>query len=156
MQLIVTWNNLISSCIKALIISHDGASGDYPGSSDLAYQKAIDDGADIIDCSVQLSKDGVAFCLPSVDLTGTTTAASAFLDRSTKIPEIQDKNGIFSFDLTWSEIQLLKRKFLMKKMIFTKMLVTLLFRTIFFFLPFQLNLLVLLMALLFEIRQIRM
>ncbi|KAL3533145.1 hypothetical protein ACH5RR_006666 [Cinchona calisaya] len=97
-----------SRLVKTLIISHDGASGDYPGSTDLAYQKAIDDGADIIDCSVQLSKDGVAFCLPSADLTGTTTAASAFLDRSTKIPEIQDKDGIFSFDLTWNEIQSLK------------------------------------------------
>ncbi|KAL3535065.1 hypothetical protein ACH5RR_003526 [Cinchona calisaya] len=101
-------NKNASKIVKTLIISHDGASGDYPGSTDLAYQKAIDDGTEIIDCSVQLSKDGVAFCLPSVDLTGTTTAASLFLDRSTKIPEIQDKNGIFSFDLTWSEIQSLK------------------------------------------------
>nr|XP_027071624.1 glycerophosphodiester phosphodiesterase GDPDL7-like [Coffea arabica] len=94
--------------VKALIISDDGASGDYPGSTDLAYQKAIDDGTEIIDCSVQLSKDGTAFCLPSADLIGTTTAASLFMDRSTRIPEIQDKNGIFSFDLTWTEIQSLK------------------------------------------------
>ncbi|KAF5956785.1 hypothetical protein HYC85_004010 [Camellia sinensis] len=51
-----------------LIISHNGASGIYPGSTDLAYEQAIDDGADIIDCSVQMSKDGVAFCLDSADL----------------------------------------------------------------------------------------
>ncbi|CAI9098893.1 OLC1v1035623C1 [Oldenlandia corymbosa var. corymbosa] len=101
-------NQNASRVTKTLIITHDGASGDYPGSTDLAYQKAIDDGADIIDCSVQMSKDGTAFCLPSVDLTGTTTATSLFLDRSTKIPEVQEKNGIFSFDLTWSEIQSLK------------------------------------------------
>lgn len=86
MQSIAAWNNSLSSCIKALIISHDGASGDYPGSTDLAYQKAIDDGTEIIDCSVQLSKDGTAFCLPSADLIGTTTAASLFMDRSTRIP----------------------------------------------------------------------
>jgi len=97
-----------SRTIKALIISHDGASGDFPGSTDIAYQKAIDDGSDIIDCSVQLSKDGVAFCLTSPDLTDSTTAATLFMDQATLIPEIQPDNGIFSFDLTWTEIQSLK------------------------------------------------
>ncbi|CAL5376182.1 unnamed protein product [Camellia sinensis] len=91
-----------------LIISHNGASGIYPGSTDLAYEQAIDDGADIIDCSVQMSKDGVAFCLDSADLSGETNALRDFLERLTKIPEIQKDNGIFSFDLTWSEIQTLK------------------------------------------------
>lgn len=97
--------------MEALIISHDGASGDYPGSSDLAYQKAIDDGVDIIDCSVQMSKDEVPFCSPNADLSGTTTATTVFLSQSTTIPEIKDREGIYSFDLTWSEIQSLKRKF---------------------------------------------
>ncbi|XP_073052256.1 glycerophosphodiester phosphodiesterase GDPDL6-like isoform X2 [Primulina eburnea] len=89
----------------ALIISHNGASGDFPGATDLAYQKAIEDGADIIDCSVQLSKDGIAFCLDRADLMKTTTAVTLYLDRSTNVPEIQSADGIFSFDLTWSEIQ---------------------------------------------------
>ncbi|KAL7190898.1 hypothetical protein ACSBR2_023049 [Camellia fascicularis] len=93
---------------RPLIISHNGASGIYPGSTDLAYEQAIDDGADIIDCSVQMSKDGVAFCLDSADLSGETNAVRDFLERLTKIPEIQKDNGIFSFDLTWSEIQTLK------------------------------------------------
>ncbi|KAK4415049.1 Glycerophosphodiester phosphodiesterase GDPDL7 [Sesamum alatum] len=92
----------------ALVISHNGASGDYPGATDLAYQKAIDDGADIIDCSVQLSKDGIAFCSDRADLLKTTTAATMFMDRATNVPEIQKNDGIFSFDLTWSEIQSLK------------------------------------------------
>ncbi|KAL0340435.1 UNVERIFIED_CONTAM: Glycerophosphodiester phosphodiesterase GDPDL7 [Sesamum radiatum] len=92
----------------ALIISHNGASGDYPGSSDVAYQKAIDDGADLIDCSVQLSKDGIAFCSDRPDLLRTSTAATIFMDRVSKVPEIQEHDGIFSFDLTWSEIQSLK------------------------------------------------
>ena len=42
---------------KPLIISHNGASGDYPGCTDIAYQAAIRDGADYIDCSVQITKD---------------------------------------------------------------------------------------------------
>jgi Glycerophosphoryl diester phosphodiesterase family len=37
-----------------LIISHNGASGDYPDCTDLGYQKAVADGADVIDCTVQV------------------------------------------------------------------------------------------------------
>ncbi|MCL7048427.1 hypothetical protein MKW94_010106 [Papaver nudicaule] len=93
---------------KNLVISHNGASGVFPPCTDLAYQQAIDDGADIIDCSVQITKDGLAFCADSADLTGSTTAVGTFMSKSTSVPEIQPKNGIFSFDLTWSEIQTLK------------------------------------------------
>ncbi|GAB4832715.1 hypothetical protein Ancab_006733 [Ancistrocladus abbreviatus] len=94
--------------VKTLIISHDGASGDYAACTDLAYEKAVTDGADIIDCSVQMSKDGVAFCSASADLTKSTNAINVFMTQATTVPEIQKENGIFSFDLTWSEIQNLK------------------------------------------------
>ncbi|KAH7859564.1 hypothetical protein Vadar_002629 [Vaccinium darrowii] len=97
---------------KPLVISHNGASGVYPGSTDLAYQQAVDDGADVIDCSVQMSKDGVAFCSDSADLASATTAMATFLSRAATIPEIQSAKGIFSFDLSWSEIQTLQRKLL--------------------------------------------
>ncbi|XVF35531.1 hypothetical protein REPUB_Repub18cG0153800 [Reevesia pubescens] len=93
---------------KALIITHNGASGMYPGCTDLAYVQAVNDGADIIDCSVQMSKDGVTFCLDSADLTGDTTAMPTFMARSSSVPEVLKDKGIFSFDLTWSEIQTLK------------------------------------------------
>ncbi|CAH8366072.1 unnamed protein product [Eruca vesicaria subsp. sativa] len=93
---------------NALVITHNGASGDYPGCTDLAYQKAVEDGADVIDCSVQMSKDGMAFCHGSADLIPTTTAMTTFMSRATSVPEIQSTNGIFSFDLTWAEIQSLK------------------------------------------------
>ncbi|EEF38842.1 glycerophosphoryl diester phosphodiesterase, putative [Ricinus communis] len=91
-----------------LIITYNGASGVYAGCTDLAYQRALDDGADIIDCTVQMSKDGVAFCMDSADLTGDTTAMTTFVSRSSTIPEIQPAAGIFSFDLTWTEIQTLR------------------------------------------------
>ncbi|CAH2051095.1 unnamed protein product [Thlaspi arvense] len=99
---------LLSEKLRPLIISHNGASGIYADCTNLAYERAIEDGADIIDCSVQLSKDRVAFCLGSADLSKETTAQTAFLPRSTNIPEIQKEDGIFSFDLTWNEIQTLK------------------------------------------------
>jgi glycerophosphoryl diester phosphodiesterase len=103
-------NNACLDAEQAFIISHNGASGVYAGSTDLAYQQAVEDGANIIDCSVQMSKDGVAFCLDSVDVTRDTTAAASFMSLSTTIPEIQESAGIFSFDLSWSDIQTLQRK----------------------------------------------
>lgn len=95
---------------KILVISHGGSSGVYPPSTDLAYEQAVTDGADVIDCSVQMSKDGIPFCSISADLLASTNALTSFMSRSTTIPEIQKSNGIFSFDLTWSEIQSLTRK----------------------------------------------
>ncbi|KAI4335579.1 hypothetical protein L6164_014214 [Bauhinia variegata] len=101
-------NNTIVRKVQALVISNAGASSVYPGSSDLAYQQAVDDGADFIDCTVQMSKDGVAFCLTDIDLMAYTTAVSTFMSRNSRVPEIKPGNGIYSFDLTWSEIQTLK------------------------------------------------
>ncbi|XP_039788508.1 glycerophosphodiester phosphodiesterase GDPDL7-like [Panicum virgatum] len=93
---------------RPLIITHNGASGVFAGCTDLAYQQAIKDGADIIDCAVQMSKDGVVFCMHTADLSSQTTAATAFVSKSSTVHEIQNKSGIFSFDLSWSEIQTLK------------------------------------------------
>ncbi|KAK4753046.1 hypothetical protein SAY87_021844 [Trapa incisa] len=93
---------------KPLVISHNGASGDYPSCTDLAYQKAIKDGADVIDCPIQMSKDGVPFCFPSINLMeGSNIAQSSFRNRTQTIPELISGNAIFSFNLTWSEIQTL-------------------------------------------------
>ncbi|KAK9269254.1 hypothetical protein L1049_001024 [Liquidambar formosana] len=91
---------------KPLVISHNGASGDYPGCTDLAYKNAISDGADVIDCPVQMTNDGIPFCLSSINLIDSTDVAqSGFSNLSTTIPEIQERSGIFTFSLTWSEIQ---------------------------------------------------
>ncbi|KAG6735435.1 hypothetical protein POTOM_061956 [Populus tomentosa] len=92
--------------VNLLVISKNGASGDYPGCTDLAYQKAILDGADVIDCPVQISKDGIPFCLGSINLYDSTTVAqSSYSNRSRIIPQIKAGNGIFTFSLAWSEIQ---------------------------------------------------
>ncbi|CAI0427420.1 unnamed protein product [Linum tenue] len=93
---------------QPLIITRGGAYGVYAPSTDLAYKRAVDDGADVIDCSVQMSQDGVAFCMISPDLTASTTAATIFVDRITDVKEIQEESGIFSFALSWDEIQTLQ------------------------------------------------
>ncbi|XP_013587825.1 PREDICTED: glycerophosphodiester phosphodiesterase GDPDL3-like [Brassica oleracea var. oleracea] len=95
--------------VDFLVISKNGASGEYPGCTDMAYDKAIKDGADVIDCSVQMSSDGKPFCSSSIDLSDITNIAQTpFAQRSTHVPEISSNDGIYTFSLTWSEIQTLK------------------------------------------------
>ncbi|KAF3331076.1 putative glycerophosphoryl diester phosphodiesterase 2 [Carex littledalei] len=101
------WSLFLFYCTgNPLIISHNGASGDYPDCTDLGYQKAVDDGADVIDCTVQVvTKDGVLICMSSVDLIHSTNAAqSQFSSLSSTIPVLQTSAGIFTFNLTWNEI----------------------------------------------------
>ncbi|KAI8557529.1 hypothetical protein RHMOL_Rhmol04G0017600 [Rhododendron molle] len=92
-----------------LVISSKGASGDFPGCTDLAYQGAISDGVDILDCPVQMTKDGIAICLGSINLLDSTLVAqSPFSNLTTTISELGISNGIFTFSLTWSQIQTLR------------------------------------------------
>ncbi|KAL7584486.1 glycerophosphodiester phosphodiesterase GDPDL3 [Lactuca sativa] len=94
---------------KPLIISFEGASGEFPGCSDSAYKKAVSDGVDIIDCPVQMTNDGVAFCLGDINLLERTTVAeSDFGNLSSSAPELQSGNGIYTFSLTWSQIKSLR------------------------------------------------
>ncbi|XP_065862496.1 glycerophosphodiester phosphodiesterase GDPDL3-like [Euphorbia lathyris] len=94
-----------SDNVNVLVISKNGASGDYPGCTDKAYQKAIADGANIIDCPVQMSKDGIPFCMSTINLIDSTTVAqSSYSNLALKIPELSNSTGIFSFNLTWTQI----------------------------------------------------
>ncbi|XVE50758.1 hypothetical protein DITRI_Ditri01bG0189000 [Diplodiscus trichospermus] len=89
-----------------LVISKNGASGDFPGCTDLAYSKAIEDGVDVLDCPVQMAKDGTPICLGSINLIDSTDVAQSSFSNLTKtIPEVMEGSGIFTFDLSWSDIQ---------------------------------------------------
>ncbi|KAL6975233.1 glycerophosphodiester phosphodiesterase, partial [Sarracenia purpurea var. burkii] len=93
---------------KPLVISSQGSSGDYPGCTDLAYQHAISDGVDVLDCPVQMTKDGIPVCLGSINLMDNTLVAqSVFSNLTRPVSELGVVSGIFTFDLTWSEIQTL-------------------------------------------------
>ncbi|KAK3199862.1 hypothetical protein Dsin_023277 [Dipteronia sinensis] len=97
-----------SKQVDLKVISKNGASGDFPSCTDLAYQHAISDGADVIDCPVQMSKDGTPFCFNSINLIDSTTASqSNYSNYAMTIPEIMKASGIFAFNLTWNEIQTL-------------------------------------------------
>ncbi|KAI3703031.1 hypothetical protein L6452_28785 [Arctium lappa] len=94
---------------KPLIISFEGASGDFPGCTDSAYRKAVSDGADIIDCPIQMTSDGVPICLGSINLLDRTTVSqSDFSNFTSSIPELQSRAGIYTFSLTWSQIKSLR------------------------------------------------
>ena len=103
---------MVHDAVDFLVISKNGANGDYPGSTDLAYTKAIKDGADIIDCAVQMSSDRIPFCLNSTNLGESMNIfQTPFRNRSTTVPEFNSLAGLYSFNLAWSEIQTLTRKF---------------------------------------------
>ncbi|KAL0362890.1 UNVERIFIED_CONTAM: Glycerophosphodiester phosphodiesterase GDPDL3 [Sesamum calycinum] len=92
-----------------LVISSEGASGDYPGCTDEAYIKAVSDGVDILDCPVQLTSDGIPFCLGSINLKEKTNAGeSNFTYLSTTNPDLNIVDGILAYNLTWSQILTLK------------------------------------------------
>ncbi|KAL6570812.1 hypothetical protein OROGR_000362 [Orobanche gracilis] len=94
---------------KFWIISSEGASGDYPGCTNKAYAKAVSDGVDILDCPVQMTNDGIPFCLGSINLRDKTNAAeSKFSNLTTTNSDLNIKEGIFAYSLTWSQIQMLK------------------------------------------------
>ncbi|KAG2579786.1 hypothetical protein PVAP13_6NG348900 [Panicum virgatum] len=89
---------------EPLIISHNGASGDYPDCTDLAYHSAINDGADVIDCPVQVTSDGTLMCMSSINLLDTTNVQrTPFSSRASVVSEIQ-ATGVFTFNLTWDDI----------------------------------------------------
>lgn len=78
----------------------------------MAYQQALTDGANVIDCSVQITKDGLPICLPSADLSiSTTVTQTNFSSLLTTIKEVQSASGIFTFNLTLSDIRTLTRKY---------------------------------------------
>lgn len=94
-----------------MVISNEGASGNFPGCTDLAYGKAVSDGVDILDCPVQMTNDGIPFCLGSINLRDRTNVAQSDLSNlATNNPDLKIENGIFAHNLTWSQIQSLKRK----------------------------------------------
>ncbi|KAK3154500.1 hypothetical protein QOZ80_2BG0191300 [Eleusine coracana subsp. coracana] len=98
-------NNSKTDHAKPLVITHNGASGDYPDCTDEAYKKAVVDGADVIDCPVQVTKDGIPICMSSVDLNDVTTVAtSQFATPAVTIPDLKDVPGVFTFNLTWDDL----------------------------------------------------
>lgn len=95
---------------KALVIGHRGASALRPEHTLASYQKAIDDGADIIEPDLVSTKDGVLVARHENDITGTTNVAEVpqFADRRRiKVIDGERIDGWFTEDFTLAELKTL-------------------------------------------------
>ncbi|KXZ56753.1 hypothetical protein GPECTOR_1g679 [Gonium pectorale] len=90
-------------------IAHRGASAELPEHTREAYELAVVEGADFIECDVVLTADLVPLCRHEPNLLGSTDAADKFPDRLRSYT-IDGKNvtGIFSVDLTAAEVATLR------------------------------------------------
>jgi glycerophosphoryl diester phosphodiesterase len=95
------------------VAGHRGASALRPEHTLAAYQKAIEDGADIIEPDLVITKDGTLVARHENDITGTTNVAtvSQFADRkTTKLIDGIPVTGWFTEDFTLAELKTLRAK----------------------------------------------
>lgn len=58
------WHDSPVTDLRAIqVVAHRGASEDAPEHTLAAYRKAIDDGADALECDVRLTADGTLVCV---------------------------------------------------------------------------------------------
>jgi glycerophosphoryl diester phosphodiesterase len=101
------------SGVQPLIIAHRGASGERPEHTRAAYLLAVEQGADVIEPDLVLTKDGVFVDRHENEIGGTTDIADRpeFADRrATKIIDGVETAGWFTEDFTLAELKTLKAK----------------------------------------------
>jgi len=107
---------------RPLIIGHRGSSGMYPEHTALSYRKAAEQGADLIECDLAVTKDFEFICAhePWLALTTNIGEIDEFADRKAtynmddddEYIDWNDKGDItdwFSFDFTLAELKTLKK-----------------------------------------------
>ncbi|CAH0443862.1 glycerophosphodiester phosphodiesterase [Ralstonia syzygii] len=95
------------------VIGHRGAPALRPEHTLASYQKAIDDGADIIEPDLVATQDGVLVARHENEISGTTNVAdlSQFAGRrTTKTIDGQSVTGWFTEDLTLAELKTLRAR----------------------------------------------
>jgi glycerophosphoryl diester phosphodiesterase len=95
------------------VVAHRGASALLPEHTLAAYQRAIDDGADIIEPDLVSTRDGVLIARHENDISGTSDVADhpAFAKRkTTRMIDGVALTGWFTEDFTLAEIKTLRAK----------------------------------------------
>ncbi len=96
-----------------LVIAHRGASGERPELTLLAYARAIELGADYVECDLVMTSDGVLVCRHENEISETTDVAARpeFRDRRT-IKQIDGRAvvGWFTEDFTLAELRTLRAR----------------------------------------------
>ena len=93
----------------------------YPEHTSIAYEKAVEQGADFVECDVTITKDLVLICSHEPWIGEVSNAEETFADRTATYdmddadPSINwnDKGNvtdIYAIDLTLEEIRTLRRK----------------------------------------------
>ncbi|AQR62468.1 glycerophosphodiester phosphodiesterase [Brevundimonas sp. LM2] len=96
-----------------LVIAHRGASGERPEHTRAAYELAIDQGADVIEPDLVISKDGQLIVRHENEISGTTNVADhpEFADRrTTRTIDGVSTTGWFTEDFTLAELQTLRAR----------------------------------------------
>lgn len=97
----------------ALIIAHRGASGERPEHTRAAYELAIEQGADVIEPDLVMSRDGVLIVRHENEIGGTTDVASHpefAARRTTKTIDGQTETGWFTEDFSLAELKTLRAR----------------------------------------------
>ena len=93
---------------RPLVIAHRGLTGAYPEHTAQAYQRAIDVGADVIECDVCVTKDLHLVCIHESWLTPATNVAEhpEFADkRTTYLIGTTNRTDWFTVDFTLEELR---------------------------------------------------
>ncbi|HEU4411437.1 MAG TPA: glycerophosphodiester phosphodiesterase [Polyangiaceae bacterium] len=102
-----------ATAAKPVVIGHRGASALRPEHTLASYRKAIEDGADVIEPDLVLTKDGVLVARHENDITGTTNVAEVdeFAARkTTKTIDGAAIEGWFTEDFTLDELKRLRAR----------------------------------------------
>lgn len=95
---------------QPLVIAHRGASGVLPEHTLAAYAAAIEQGADVIEPDLIMTKDGVLIARHDIYLSTTTDVAQRpeFKDRARVISQRRDQADWYAIDFTLEELKTLR------------------------------------------------
>ena len=92
----------------ALVIACGASQGGWPAQTRLAYEKAIEQGADFLEGGLVCSKDGILVVRADDELSGTTdvaTRADFAARRATRVIGGETREGWFTEDFTLAELK---------------------------------------------------
>ncbi|ACI97738.1 glycerophosphodiester phosphodiesterase [Rhodospirillum centenum] len=105
--------NAETAARPVLVIAHRGASGERPEHTLMAYERAIDQGADFIEPDLVATRDGVLVARHENEISGTTDVADRpeFAGRrTTKRIDGAEVSGWFTEDFTLAELKTLRAR----------------------------------------------
>lgn len=98
---------------RPIVIAHRGASGERPEHTLAAYDRAIDQGADVIEPDLVVTRDGVLVARHENEISGTTDVADHpefAARRTTRTIDGATVTGWFTEDFTLAELRILRAR----------------------------------------------